>query len=354
MIMTAAGSALSYALDILLAQEIFYKQHFGWGFQILLILSTQAMGFGLAGVMRRFLIWPAAMVWPATLIFATVMNTLHDHSPTDPSTTNGWKIGRYKFFLIVAAATFCYEWIPQVIAQFLQLFIFACWIAPNNVLVNQLLGGQTGVGLIPISFDWSIISGFLLSPLQTPAFAIFNVGVGILLMMLGSVGLAFGGPDFYKYLPISENANFDHFGQAYNTSRILTPDFTFNETAYQEYSPLLLGSSFSLTYGMSFAALISTVTHVALFYGKDVWARARSATYEEADVHLKLMRKYREAPELWFASVFAVSFGFGMIASQVWQTHLTWWAYIVCVLIGVVLILPVGTSTRLNLRIILI
>lgn len=66
-IMTAAGSALSYALDILLAQELFYDQHFGWGFQILLILSTQAMGFGLAGVMRRFLIWPAAMVWPATV-----------------------------------------------------------------------------------------------------------------------------------------------------------------------------------------------------------------------------------------------------------------------------------------------
>lgn len=367
--MTAAGAALSYALDILLAQEIFYQQHFGWGFQILLILSTQAMGFGLAGVMRRFLVWPAAMVWPATLIFATVMNTyvicvpytfpparvdellivlhsLHDHSATDPSATNGWRIGRYKFFIIVAACTFCYEWIPQVIAQFLQIFTFACWIAPNNVLVNQLLGGQTGVGLIPISFDWSVISGFLGSPLQTPAFAISNVGIGIVVMMLGSIGLSFAGPEFYRYLPISENANFDHFGQPYNTSRILNPDFTFNETAYKEYSPLMLGASFSLTYGMSFAALMSTVTHVALFYGKDIWARARSAKYEEADVHLKLMRKYREAPELWFLGVFAVSFAFGMIASQVWATHLAWWAYIVCVLIGVVLILPVGKSRR--------
>ncbi|KKY31123.1 putative oligopeptide transporter opt-like protein [Diaporthe ampelina] len=329
-IMTAAGSALSYALDILLAQEIFYKQHFGWGFQILLILSTQAMGFGLAGVMRRFLVWPAAMVWPATLIFTTVMNTLHDHSPSDPSLANGWKVGRYKFFLIVAAATFCYEWIPQVMATFLQIFTFATWCAPNNVLVNQLLGGQTGVGLIPLSFDWNIISGFLLSPLQTPAFAIFNVGIGILLMMLGSIGLAYAGPDFYKYLPISQNANFDHFGQPYNTSRILNPDFTFNQTKYEEYSPLMLGPAFALTYGMSFAALISTIVHVALFYGKDVWNRARTATYEEADVHLKMMRKYREAPEWWFASVFLVSFAFGMIASQVWETHLAWWAYIIC------------------------
>lgn len=341
-IMTAAGSALSYALDILLAQEVFYDQHFGWGFQLLLILSTQAMGFGLAGVMRRFLVWPAAMVWPATLIFTTVMHTLHDHSPADPSLTNGWRIGRYKFFLIAAGSIFCYEWIPQVMAQFLQLFTFATWIAPNNILVNQLLGGQTGIGLIPISFDWTTISGFLSSPLQTPAFAIANCGLGILLMMVGSIGLTFAGPEVYKYLPISYNGNFDHFGSPYNTSRILTPEFTFNQTAYEQYSPLMLGSSFTLAYGMSFAALISTVVHVALFYGKDVWNRAREATYEEADVHLQLMRSYHEAPEYWFASVFLTSFAFGMAASHCWATHLAWWAYIICVLIGVVLILPVG------------
>ncbi|KAJ9133870.1 Oligopeptide transporter OPT-like protein [Pleurostoma richardsiae] len=340
--MTAAGSAASYAIDILLAQEVFYDQFFRWGFQILLIISTQAMGFGLAGVMRRFLIYPAAMVWPATLITTTVMYSLHDHSPSDPSTTNGWRIGRYKFFLIAALCTFVYEWIPQVFAQFLQIFTFVCWIAPNNVVVNQIFGGQTGLGLIPISFDWSTISGFLLSPLQTPAFAIANVGLGIIVMMLGCIGLAWAGPEFYRYLPISYNGNFDHFGNSYNTSRILNADFTFNQTKYEAYSPLFLGPAFSLTYGMSFAGLISTIVHVVLFYGRDIVGRTRTAAYEEADVHLKLMRKYKEAPEWWFLIVFGISFAFGMIAALVWETHLTWWAYIICILIGVVLILPVG------------
>jgi OPT family oligopeptide transporter len=60
--MAAAGTTISYSISILIAQQIFYGQVWGWGFQILLIMSTQAMGFGLAGVMRRFLIWPAAMV----------------------------------------------------------------------------------------------------------------------------------------------------------------------------------------------------------------------------------------------------------------------------------------------------
>ncbi|KAK7403930.1 hypothetical protein QQX98_010300 [Neonectria punicea] len=340
--MTAAGSAASYAIDILLAQELFYEQYFNWGFQIILILSTQAMGFGVAGILRRFLIWPAAMVWPATLVTTTVMFSLHDHSPSDPSTTNGWKIGRYMFFLVVALATFVYEWFPTVIAQFLSVFTFISWIAPKNVLVNQIFGGQTGLGIVPISFDWSTISSFLLSPLPTPAFAILNVAAGIIIMVIGCAGLAWGGPEYYRYLPISANANFDHFGSRYNTSLILTSDFTFNETAYKEYSPLMLGPAFSLSYGMGFAGLISTLVHVALFYGKDIVSRTRDAANEEADVHLKLMRRYKEAPEWWFFIIFAVSCAFGMIASQVWNTHLTWWAYIICILIGVFFILPVG------------
>ncbi|POR35425.1 Uncharacterized protein TPAR_04380 [Tolypocladium paradoxum] len=313
-----------------------------WGFQLLLMLSTQAMGFGVAGIARRFLIWPSSMVWPATLITCTVMYSLHDHGRSDPSQTNGWKIGRYSFFLIVALATFVWEWFPLVIAPFLSYFMWATWIAPSNVIVNQLFGGNTGLGLIPISFDWSSVTAFLNSPLQTPAFAILNVAAGLLLTTLGAIGLAYGGPEFYKYLPLSANSNFDRYAQAYNTSRILTADFTVNETAYKEYSPILLGTTFSLSYGLSFATLISTVTHVSLFYGADVWHRAWNSKYEEPDVHLKLMRRYKEAPEWWFAAVFAMSFAFGMVACQVWETHLPWWAYIVCILIGVVFFVPIG------------
>ena len=340
--MTAAGSAYSYAIDILLAQEVFYKQHFKWGFQILLIISTQAMGFGIAGVARRFLVWPSSMVWPANLVTCTVMHSLHKHNASDPATTNGWSISRYKFFLIVSLVTFFYQWIPEVIAPFLQYFTFACWIAPNNVVVNQLFGHVSGLGILPITFDWLGVSSWLGSPLQTPLFAILNVGFGLLICVVGAIGLAYGGPDEYKYLPLSANANWDRFAQPYNTTLILTPDYTVNETAYQAYSPILLGATFSLSYGMSFATLISTLFHCGLFYGGDIWRRVLNSKYDEPDVHLKLMRKYKEAPEWWFAVIFVVSFGFGMVTSQVWSTHLPWWAYIVCILIAVVLFIPIG------------
>ncbi|KAM3547522.1 hypothetical protein MY1884_009532 [Beauveria asiatica] len=300
--MTAAGSAISYAFDILLAQEVFYKQNFKWGFQILLVLSTQAMGFGMAAIARRFLIYPSSM--------------------------SGQPLSS------LAPSCFCSD---------IPIFHFWCWIAPNNLLVNQVLGAQTGLELIPISFDWSVISAFLGSPLQVPAFALINVAIGLIFVAIAGSGLSWAGPDFYRYLPISANTNFDHFAKPYNTSRILTPDFTMNETAYQEYSPIITSPTFTLSYGMSFASLISTLVNVILFYGSDIWRRSRDVRSEEPDVHLRLMRKYKEAPEWWFLSIFAMSFTFGMIASQVWPTHLPWWAFIFCIVLGGVFFIPIGT-----------
>lgn len=58
--------------------------------------------------------------------------------------------------MLVSAVTFCYEWIPNVMANFLvYLGTFPTWIAPNNVAVNQAFGGVTGIGILPISLDWS-------------------------------------------------------------------------------------------------------------------------------------------------------------------------------------------------------
>lgn len=55
-----------------------------------------------------------------------------------------------------------------------------------------------------------------------------------------------------------------------------------------------------------------------------------------------------EAPEWWFQVVFVISFAFAMISSQVWDTHLTWWALIICIIIGVFFTLPVGMLTAIT------
>lgn len=43
-------------------------QHFGWGYQLLLTITCQMLGLGLAGLTRKFLVEPAAMIWPSNLV----------------------------------------------------------------------------------------------------------------------------------------------------------------------------------------------------------------------------------------------------------------------------------------------
>lgn len=147
-----------YATDVILAQEIWYKQSFGWAWQILFGISTLCTGYGLAGLARRFLVWPAAMIWPADLINCTLFYTLHDHSPSDPARTNGWSISRYRWFLIVMAGSFAWYWFPGYLFQGLSWMCWITWIWPDNVIVNQLFGGQSGYGLFPIT----LVSGLQL------------------------------------------------------------------------------------------------------------------------------------------------------------------------------------------------
>lgn len=345
-IMTAAGAGFSYAFDILLAQQVYYNQFWGWGFQLILVFSTQAMGFGIAGLLRRFLVWPAAMVWPGLpLIFCQVMDSLHDHGASDPSKTSGWKIGRYAFFLIVSGGTFLWSWIPNAMAPFLTYFgNFPVWIAPNNVAVNQAFGGMSNIGILPISLDWSGYSSWFGNPIQTPGFALYNMLAGGCLFLIVTVGVYFGGSKYYGYLPMVANKNFDIYGTSYNTTRILNADTTLNEAAYKAYSPLFLPSAFIVSYAMGFAGLMASISHVGMFYGKDIVRRVRNIKYEEPDVHMKAMKKYPEAPEWWYLVVFVIMFALGLVAALCWETNLTWWAYIVCILMGAFFVLPVGES----------
>lgn len=54
-VMAGVSFSVAYATDIILAQLVFYKQDFGILFQLLLTISTQSLGYGIAGIMRKFL-----------------------------------------------------------------------------------------------------------------------------------------------------------------------------------------------------------------------------------------------------------------------------------------------------------
>lgn len=341
--MSTVSINYAYGTDALLALQgkPFYNLNLGWGFSILFLLSSQLIGIALSGLFRRFLVWPAAMMWPGQFATTSLFYALHDKGHSLGTSYNGWTMSRYRWFVIVTAAMFCYYWIPGVLFQALSVFSFVTWIRPNNVTINQLFGGVSGLSLIPITFDWTYVTAYLLDPLLAPTMSHINVLIGLcVFVLLPTIGIVYTGAIYSSYLPLVTTRAYDNNQTAYNVHKILTPEFTFNQTAYEQYSPLFLAPTYALNYGLSFAALTACIIHVAINHGKEIWVRFRKAREQPADIHLKLMKAYPEVPEWWYAAIFVGSLGLGLACVLAYPSQLPWWGFFLSVILATVFILP--------------
>ena len=95
----------------------------GYWFSLTLVLATQLTGFGLAGLCRRFLVWPASMIWPQNLVVCTLLNTLHAEDEDDGIGMYGGTPGsgrkgmsRHKFFMIALVSSFFFFFLPGKLA----------------------------------------------------------------------------------------------------------------------------------------------------------------------------------------------------------------------------------------------
>jgi hypothetical protein len=153
----------AYSTDIAATQKFFYHQSPTFGYQMLLSLGIQLFGFSMAGILRRFVVWPSSMIWPGALVNATLFNTLNKNYGKKETK----HMSRMKFFCIALTCSFVWYWVPGFLWTGLSVFNWVCWIAPNNIIVNQLFGTLNGFGWSIITFDWAMIS-FIGSPLVTP------------------------------------------------------------------------------------------------------------------------------------------------------------------------------------------
>lgn len=162
-VMTNVVTGGIFATDIITAQKVFYGQQPSFIYQIMLMLSTQLMGFSFGGLLRRFIVWPASMIWPGALVNSALFNTLHRNYGQVESR----HMSREKFFCIVLVGSTVYYWLPGYLFTALSIFNWMCWLAPNNAVVNQLFGVESGLGMGIFTFDWAMISA-IGSPLAVP------------------------------------------------------------------------------------------------------------------------------------------------------------------------------------------
>lgn len=105
------GGGAAYATDILLSQNKFYNSDFGWGYALLLIWSTQCIGFAFGGLMRRFVVDSPSAIWPLNLVTVTFLTNMHIN---ENHVANGWKISRLAFFPGCFRWFFCLVLVPRL------------------------------------------------------------------------------------------------------------------------------------------------------------------------------------------------------------------------------------------------
>ncbi|KAG0691921.1 OPT oligopeptide transporter [Suillus ampliporus] len=317
-IMATVGWQSAYATDIIAVQRVFYGQTYNFSYQWMLVMSTQLIGFSLGGIMRRFLVLPPSMIWPTNLVTCALFNTLHAQTYSGIGNRGGY------------------------LFQALSYFSWVCWIAPDNVVVNQLFGYESGLGMSLITFDWSQIT-YVVNPLATPWWSEANVLVGFVAFYWILTPILYYTNTWYsKFLPIMSRTSYDNTGAGYNVAAILGTDGVLNVTAYEEYSPLFLSTTFAVSYGLSFASITATITHAVLFFRKQIWAQSRRSIDEQPDIHARLMARYRQVPEWWYLIVFVAMFVFGIIVIEVWPTQFPVWGFVLALLIAFFYIIPIG------------
>ena len=319
-----------------------------YGYELLLALSTRLCGYGFAGMLRRFVIYPPAAIFPSVLPTLVLSRALILNEKRER--INGWGLSRNSFFWIFGTLMFIYFWIPNFLFTALHSFNWMTWIAPNNANLAVVTGFYGGLGFNPwATFDWNVSgSGSLTTPFYAqlqPYFARILSGCCILAMY-------YSNKVWSGYMPINSNVAFNNKGVKYNTSALLDKNAQFDITKYKKLGPPYLPADMVWIQGARLGWYGVAISYYGIRMGKSIWVTAKTmfrsmrfrgdahAFAEFEDPHSRMMRRYKEVPDWWYLMTIVVSMVFGCVALGAWPTHVPWYSILYVGLMTSVLVLP--------------
>lgn len=172
--------------------------------------------------------------------------------------------------MIALVCSFSWYILPGYLFPTLSNISLLCYAFPKSVTAQQIGSGMKGLGIASFTTDWSVVASFLGSPLVTPFFAIINVFVGYFAIVYLLIPVAYWGLNLYsaKTYPLFSSHLFDHGGHNYNVSAIVNDKFEIDLPVYEKQGHIYLSIFFVLSYGLNFASVVATLTHVGMFNGK--------------------------------------------------------------------------------------
>ncbi|PMD19683.1 peptide transporter MTD1 [Hyaloscypha hepaticicola] len=371
-IMANSASISALGIEVLAVEQLYYGNRFNGALSVFLLFSSQFLGYGIAGLMRKVLVYPKNMLWPSNLPVNSMLETLH--RPRELTRKP------LKVFLIVFACIFVWEIVPEWIMPLLTGVSIFCLANQNSAVFTNVFGGASGdegLGLFSWCFDWQYISGGF-SPLYYPMDSLISQGIGI----CGCVVLFSAA--YYGNLWNAQNFPFLSQSLFSGDSNATNP-IVWNQTAVigsnNRIDPVALAVQglpyFATTYGINLLVTNMSVTacfvHLCLWYWKDMKAAiapfrpsnlrrlvtreywttwkdsAEPAPNEENyDPHYKLMMQYKAVPDWWFGCVLLLSFTIAMIILYTGHSTLPWWGFVVAMCIGYVFLVFFGAMMAIS------
>ncbi|ORY45751.1 OPT superfamily oligopeptide transporter [Rhizoclosmatium globosum] len=374
-----ANGGLPYGIDNVVSQtysELMGNTDITFISALGFVLITQFLGYGISGLTRRFLVRPTAMWWPGNLTNIALFVSFHKVSTGDVAGER-YKMSRFMFFWIAFAGMFAYEWLPTVFLQALGAISITCLFAgrgngPSGVLsqYNAVAGSvYNGVGLFGITLDWNNVQlGGTNFAQPFSANLCNNLGNIFFLWILT--------PLFYTSDMFGLNSKFRENGyqgslnpkinsahlfvgaeggpkkQGSRVSNLffynVSDNYNLNVTAYNLVAPIHLSSAFTLTYASSFLTVTAAISHVALWYGKDLYRQSMNAfrqirdEIDSMDKHVVMMEAYPDVPDWAYLAFLAVCSVGGVLVSVFTPFNMPWWGVFFNIFIVSVMVVPYG------------
>ena len=369
--MGSAAANAPLAMEILAVQKLYYNLEPNAAVGIFLLWSSQCLGYGIAGVLRRTLVYPTKMLYPVNLPMNTLLEALHGEKSHVKKKLRVFYIG----FLIL----FFYEAIPQYIMPVLVGVSMFCLAKRDSLLYTNLFGGSNGnegLGILSLSFDWQYISNP--SPLWYPLQTLINNFVGYILCIAVFIGVYYGNIwnaqkfPFLSQALFTDASNGTNFVQ-FNQTAVLTPEYKVDSALVAEQGLPYFAATFAVYILATNLSITATFSHLMLWNYHDLksaWAFMSPAAIKsnmnprswdwriwtttdskwggdddtEQDPHYRLILAYKDAPNWWYVMVFLVSTIIGLAMLYISKSTLPWWGFIVALLLSTVCILFFGAQ----------
>ncbi|KAJ3887170.1 OPT oligopeptide transporter [Lentinula edodes] len=342
-IMSSTASASALAISILASQDLYYNIEVNAGVGIFTLISSQLVGYGLAGIMRDFLVYPTFAIYPQIIPQVQLYDTLHRSQEAIMQKK------RMRFFWFIFIGIFIWEWFPEYIAPTLTGISIFCLADRKSPWVTRIFGGANnneGLGALALCFDWVYVGsgGGTIGAMFTPLSTMLSLYAGCAVCMIAFCACYAMNTWDTQNFPFLSQLLYYKNGTEYAQLSILNPDLTLNNTLLEEQGLPFYAAS-QLLFQVSRTIYIgASVTHFFVWYWPTFSEIIKNYRTKECDdPHYQKMRVYKEVSNWYYAVIFFICSALAIGLAYAAKSGLPAWALIIALIFAAFFVPIIGT-----------